>query len=492
MLERTGRAAAPTPARRRTLQAALLLGLFLLIALPSAASATNGLTTGFSGDNLLTAGSSSRRAVWLQRAVHEGAGFIRVGIDWSQVAPAQRPTGFDPANPASRGYRWGPADAVIRQISARGLRVLVQISDAPRWAEGASMPSNAEAGTWKPNAVQFADFAEAAARRYSGTFPDPLHRGQFLPRVVYWQAWNEENLAFYLSPQWVRQDGHWVAASPNIYRNMLNGFYTAVKSVNPSNVVVMGGTAPFGDPPGYSRMRPVTFDQDLFCIGSTLKLTSCPGPVYLDAVDHHPYNYGPPTTKAYYADDAAVPDVWKITRLLDAGVRAGTVLPDNPKQVWVTEIAWDSDPPGKGVGSVSLAKQARYLEQGLYLLWHQGVTTIMWLQIRDSAPRHHQDDAFPWSGLYFLSGKAKPAATAFRFPFVTNRLNAGTVQAWGRAPVAGTLTISRREKHGGWQPLEHLQVAVQQVFLTTLHLDGGATLRAQVDGQASLSWYQRR
>lgn len=453
---------------------------------------TRGLATGFSGDNFLVAGTARRRAIWLNRAASEGAGFVRVSVAWDEVAPTKRPAGFDPSNPASPGYNWAHLDEVLRQITARHLEVLLQILDAPRWAEGANMPRDAEAGSWEPNPTQFGDFAAAAARRYSGTFPDPLHRGRFLPRVTYWQAWNEENLAIYLSPQWVREDGHWVAASPNIFRNLLNSFYSAVKSVNPSNFVVMGGTAPFGDPPGNARMRPVAFDRSLFCVSSTLERTSCPGPVYLDAVDHHPYNYGSPTSRAYYADDAAVPDIWKITRLLDAGVRLHTVLPDAAKQTWITEIAWNSNPPGRGIGSVSLARQARYLEQGFYELWREGVSKVMWLQIRDSTPHDHPGDAFPWSGLYFRSAKAKPATVAYRFPFVTRRLNGRTVQAWGRAPRAGKLTIFRRKKHGGWQRVARLEVRKRQVFLIALRLRGGATLRARVDRQTSLTWHQRR
>jgi hypothetical protein len=82
-----------------------------------------------------------------------------------------------------------------------------------------------------------------AAVRYDGRFPDPLKPGAFLPRVRYWQPWNEPNLSYYLSPQWTRTGGRWAPASAGIYRGLLNAFYAAVKRVSSSNFVVTAGTA---------------------------------------------------------------------------------------------------------------------------------------------------------------------------------------------------------------------------------------------------------
>ncbi len=462
-----------------------------VLAMPQHASAAAGLATGFSGDDLLTAGTSATRTVWLGRAVSEGAGALRVGIRWSDVAPGTRPVGFDPADPAASGYDWSATDAAIRDASADGLRVTALIFSAPTWAEGPDRPANVGAGSWRPDPVQFAAFARAAALRYSGTFADPLHPGRFLPQVSYWQAWNEPNLAYYLSPQWKRAGRGWAPASVDIYRSMLNAFYTAVKSVSPSNFVVMGGTAPYGDPPGYARMRPLLFYRLLFCMSASMTRTSCPhGSVHLDAVDNHPYTFNSPEHPPYYADDVTVPDVWKVGRVLHAAERAGTVLPDRSKQIWATELLWDSNPPSNIAGAVPVAVQARYLEQSMYLLWRQGVSVFMWLEIRDAAPLRHYLAHFSWGGLYYYSGVAKPAATAYRFPFVTQRLNGRRLQAWGRAPCSGLLTISRQLSSHRWVILARLNVSAEQVFVATLRERGWAALRAQVSGATSLTWNQ--
>ena len=455
------------------------------------ASALAGLTTGFSGDAQLNSGT--RASVrWLKRAAHDGAGVVRVTVVWSSIAPRHRPRGFHPSHPASKAYDWTRTDAEIRDMSAQGLTVLASVLFAPTWAEGPHRPRGLTPGTWRPDPAQFADFAKAAAIRYSGRFPDPLHRGQFLPRVSYWQAWNEPNLAYFLSPEWVRTRSGWAPAAPDIYRNLLNAFYRAVKDVDPSNFVVMAGTAPYGDPPGNARMRPAQFYRYLFCVSAALRRTVCPGPVHLDAVDHHPYELSdPPTHPAYWSDEVVVPDMWKIERVLNAGERVGVVLPRGHKQVWVTELIWDSNPPSDDVSSVPLSKQALYLEQAMYLLWRQGVDTVLWYAIRDDPPVRHYAAAFDWGGLYFYSGKPKPSATAFRFPFVTARLNSSQVQAWGRAPAAGLLTISRELGSQKWAVIARLVVGARDVFVANLPLHGAVVLRAQVAGSTSLPWSQR-
>jgi hypothetical protein len=449
-----------------------------------------GLTTGFSGGSLLTTGASQQRARWLTLAREEGAAIIRVGVDWCDIVPSRRPAGFDPANPASRGYRWGPTDAAVRDIAAHGMAVLLQFLCAPTWAEGPGRPRDVARGTWDPSPTQFAALALAAARRYSGTYPDPLHPGRTLPHVRFWQPWNEPNLGYYLSPQWRRVRGGWAPASPEIYRRMLNAFYGAVKSIDPSNIVVMAGTAPYGDPPGYYRMRPVQFYRHLFCLSGLLRRLPCPTPARLDAVDHHPYTFGPPTVPAYWPDDVAVADVWKIVRVLRAAERAGTVLPAGRKPVWVTELEWDSDPPSNIPGSVPVPVQARYLEQSLYLLWRQGVSVVLWFEIRDAPPAHRYLVHFDWGGLYFYSGAPKPAATAFRFPFATTRVAPGEIEAWGRAPLGGRLTISRRVGPGRWRVLARLSAGAKQVFQVPIALTGDAMLRAQVGQTHSLPWRQ--
>jgi hypothetical protein len=122
------------------------------------------------------------------------------------------------------------------------------------------------------------------------------------------------------------------------------------------------------------------------------------------------------------------------------------------------------------------------------VLWSQGVDTVLWLQLVDAPPNPSYAATYQ-SGLFYLNGTAKPAARAFDFPFVTNRLGHRQVRAWGRAPHGGTLAIEVR-RGGRWKVLRRLPVRARQVFLATLALRGRAVLRAQVGAQLSLPWTQ--
>jgi hypothetical protein len=252
--------------------------------------------------------------------------------------------------------------------------------------------------------------------------------------------------------------------------------------------VVTAGTAPYGDPPGGQRMRPVAFDSALFCLDDDARLTplSCPDPPHLDALSHHPYGIGGPLWHALNAGDVAVPDISKIARVLHQAERVRHVRGVGPQQLWVTEISWDTSPPDPD--GVPVAEQARWLEQSLYVLWRQGVDTVLWLQIVDAPPVPNYGSTYQ-AGLYYLDGASKPAAQAFSFPFVTRRLNRGHIQAWGRAPRGGHIAIEQWRR-GRWLVLRRLVVQTGQVFAVSLPLRGRAVLRAQTDPDTSLSWTQ--
>ena len=467
----------------------VLPGILLLASvLAPEAHALAGLTMGFSGDPVLTSGSAATRATWIARALSEGAELVAVDVGWSAVAPAVRPAGFVAADPAAPGYDWSAVDDQVRDLASHGLKVDFNISFAPTWAEGANPPQTVVPGTWKPSSAQFKAFATAIARRYDGHFPDPLQPGRSLPRVRYYEAWNEPNLSTYLTPQWTRTGRGYAPASPVIYRSLLNAFYSGVKRVSKSDLVVAGATAPYGDLPGGQRMQPVAFDRTLFCERDNARLTAtkCPDPPHLDALSHHPYGIGGPLWHALNADDVAVPDMYKLANVLHAAQRTGHVLPRGPKRLWVTEISWDSSPPDPH--GVPVERQARWLEQSMYVLWRQGVDTVLWLKLVDQAPVPNYADTYQ-AGLYYLNGQPKPAATAFRFPFVTRRLDRRHILAWGRGPTNGRLSIEVRRGHR-WAPIRTVRVRQREVYQVTLTMAGRAVLRARLGGQTSLTWTQ--
>ena len=150
-------------------------------------------------------------------------------------------------------------------------------------------------------------------------------------------------------------------------------------------------------------------------------------------------------------------------------------------RLWATEIWWSSKPPDPR--GIKAAKQARYIEQALYLLWRQGAKVVINLQVRDPA----QGASQVYAGVYFHDGKPKPALQAFRFPFVADRASRDKVHVWGKSPAAGRLAIERKAG-GNWRAVKKVKVGRGKVFQAKLKLHGKQRLRATVGDEHSLPW----
>jgi hypothetical protein len=438
------------------------------------------LATGFFDPAAFGSGSSNA-SVWLARAVASGATVVRVADDWASIAP-QQPS--DPTNPADHVYQWAPLDREVEDAAAAGLTAAISLSGAPSWAQAHPIPKKSTPGAWKPNASDYRLFAEALATRYSGHFPDPLHPGSMLPRVRYFQPWNEPNLSIYLAPQWTRVRGAWVAESPLIYRTLLNAFYAGIKAGQPSALVVSAGTAPFGDPPGGQRIPPALFVRDLLCLSATLKPLPCLAPAHFDVLDHHPYAIGDPYAAALNPDDVSIPDMGKLEAPLAVAERAGRALPAGAKPIWATEVSYDSNPPDPK--AVPMPTFERWTAETLYELWSEGVSEVTWFLIRDQPPIPNYADTYQ-SGMYYLNGRAKPAQRAFRFPLVVDRRKPGEPIVWTLVPASGTLMIEG-EIGGRWRVVLRTHVAAHEVVARHLPASPSERFRAVLGSQSSLVW----
>jgi hypothetical protein len=490
---------ARTEARFRIVAAATVLASLGLLAAAAPAGAARGLQTGFL-DALYQSGDAATRQTWLDRSVQAGASLARVDIKWSSIAKA-RPA--NPTNPADPAYSFSLLDATVRDATARGLTLLLNVHSAPTWAEGPNRPTGAAPGTWRPGPAEFGQVATAIATRYGGSFPDPMGGGKLLPRVSFFQAWNEPNLSDYLTPQYEGRK----SIGPLIYRGLLNAFYDAVKAVHSDNVVVTAGTAPYGDPPGGPRTRPVAFWRSVFCLkrkgkakgkgkrkgrGGKLARARCPkgGRAKLDVLAHHPINTtGKPTNRAANPDDASSPDMGRIRRVLRAAERLRTIRPGGRRPLWATEMWWETNPPDTVLG-VSPSRQARFVEQALFLIWKGGGSVALNLQVRDAPFNPSDPFLVNQSGIFDSNGAPKPSFTAFRFPLVAERLRRGAVRVWGKSPLAGALSI-QRARGANYRTLRTLTVGAGQVFVARLRLRRNARLRAQIGGESSLVWVQK-
>ncbi len=415
-----------------------------------------------------------------------GATAIRIYAIWKRYAPATRPAGFDPADPADPGYDWSLLDEQVRQAKANGLEPILSIEGAPDWAEG---PGEGLAGTLRPSPTEFGLFARAAARRYSGSF-------EGLPRVRWWQAWNEPNYFRHLGPQYdtplskpVRPSSRLL--SPDIYRPLVNSFADAVHKVHADNLVIAGGLAPFGnESAGTHVARTLPFMRQLLCMTRRNRpQPGCRKRIKFDVWSHHPYTAGGPTHHNLSPEDVSLGDLPRMRRLLRAAVRAGHVVSRRRVDWWATEFSWDTDPPDPN--AVPMRLHERWVSEALYRMWRNGISLVTWFQIRDSTSTIPGEHLFQ-SGLYFgCDGgpecwRPKPSLTAFRFPFVAFTGGNG-VLVWGRTPwgLRGRVVIERRG--ASWKKVATLHSDRHGIFTSTLRTSRRGFMRARLlpaSGQA--------
>jgi hypothetical protein len=430
-----------------------------------------GLQLGFADEVLST---NPLQNPWYARAADAGADLIDVTLDWGGVAPG-KPAG-DPTDPGNAAYNFSSTDAIVQAAANAGLGVLMRVSNPPAWADGPNRPAGVTPGTWKTDPTAYGQFARAVARHYDGSHG--------VPRVSTWQAGGEVNLGTYFQPQWVRSHGAWVAESAVLYRRLLNAFYAGVKAVSPSNVVAMAGLAPFGDQPGGKRVPPALFLRTLLCLkGGSLRTTSCPNPAHYDALSHHPYSVGGPYDLALNTDDVSLADLGKLTRIEKRALATHRLLPRGRKGLWITEFSWDTKPPDPD--GVPEKTMERWIPQALEEMWQEGANRVLWYQIVDAAPNPSYSTTFQ-GGMYLLNGHAKPQLRAFQFPFVVRPRRHAKALVWGRAPVAGTVSVQVRSK-GGWRTIWRTQAARHGVFHRHMGL-GRGTYRAAIGSQRSLAY----
>jgi len=400
-----------------------------------------------------------------------GASFTRVIVYWSMVAPKDKPNNWDPTDPADPNYNWGMFDSQIQMAVNAGLEPLVLLYQAPGWAERCKHPS---AGICDPNPADFARFAEAAAKRYGGGF-------EGLPKVTYWEPWNEANLFLFFEPQY--KNGRKV--SPILYRELLNAFSDSVKGVDPENLVVAGGLAPIERPGG---LGPLDFARRVLCMRGRDNPTpkpGCKGTARFDIWANNPYTTGGPTHQSAGPDDVSLGDLPEMAKLLKAAKRARHIRSNTSKvPFWVTEFSWDSAPPDPG--GLPMGLLCRWTSEAMFRSWQAGVSKFFWLSLRDW-PRTGN---LPYSetiesGLYFrgptlAEDRPKRVLKAFRFPFVSFRKKAG-ISVWGRTPEStpGKVGLWYR-RGGGWKRFGTVSADRDGIFRATIKTGLGRNMRGSV------------
>ena len=369
----------------RPLIAALAAAASLAVFVPAAGAApARPLMLGTADPGYASSDASHRDRV-LDATVGAKAGVVRISAFWFAIAPTEPLPLTDRTDPRNPAYDWERLDAAVRDAKSRGLEVILTLQRAPRWAEGPDEPAGLAQGVWKPDPVAFGDFAQAVATRYSGDFaPNPLQPTVKLPRVRYYQAWNEANLRNHLMPQY---EGA-TPVSVEMYRDLLNEAYDGINAADSSATVVAAGTAPLQSNTATDRTGPLTFWRKLLCLSAGLQATPCPGgeKAKFDVFDHHPITFRDPDVPGT-GDSVLISDFDDLTEVWRAAESRGTVAPGR-RPMWTTEIYWETNPPEVGPGAVSPSKAAEYLQRAIRSLYLDGVgfsSTSSW-STRTSRP----------------------------------------------------------------------------------------------------------
>ena len=452
--------------------AALAVGLAVL-SLPARALAQTNQLGMFQDDaRMLTVPGPT-----LQTLRELGVGVVRVTLAWSTVAPAMRPPGFNPVLPASYpAANWSIYDQIVRDAHADGITVDFSLTGpAPLWAAGGGQPAPGHYGEWKPSAAAFGQFVEAVATRYSGSYDpisDTIARGNSddLPRVSFWELWNEPNFGEDLAPQAIK--GSTVPTSAPAYRALLDAGWRGLGITGHGRDTILIGNLdargsngksrpgqPQGLPGNFGQTKPLQFLRTLYCVSSTYAelrgaaaatvgcpttsagsrqfRTAHPALFRASGFADHPYPVNLPPTRASSAD----PDFTEFSELprlastLDRLVRIYAAPTRFP--IYNNEYGYITNPPNNSSSHfVSPATAATYTNWAEYLSWRNSrIASTMQYLLYDPNPTKNVPEFGGFaSGLIFYGGARKPGYNAYRLPLflpVTSTRSGGSLEVWG-------------------------------------------------------------
>jgi polysaccharide biosynthesis protein PslG len=328
---------------------------------------------GLAYGNTLIGMDSRALAAALDDAVSLGASIIRTDLAWDDIQPT-----------SPDKYEWDRFDRVAEAARSRGLTLLPVLAYTPSWARPAGCRSDKCAPA---DSDRFADFAAAAARRYASG------------GVVAWEIWNEPNTAGFWKP----------AVDPAAYTDLLQKASRAIRRVDPSAVILLGGLAAVDTDGG--DIAQTEFLSRVCALG---------GNSVISGVAYHPYTY------PYLASvSRSGPSPWGgIDRDPDSLRSVLTKYGTPGLPIWLTEYGAPTNGPGAASDGtpatvsaatthVTESQQARIATDVLRTAAEdRNIGALIWYSDRDLS-----DDAstnLNFYGLRRSDGSAKPAFSAFK------------------------------------------------------------------------------
>jgi len=306
-----------------------------------------------------------------------GVGIYQMQLDWARVAPTRPQRPGDPADPA---YHWpDDVEVAIREARRYRIRVALQLTRAPRWANGG------RSSEWAPRRpTDFAAFARAASRRYG--------------RVRLWQIWGEPSRQSNFKPLPSLE-----ATGPRRYARILDAAYASLKRESSRNIVIGGNTFTAGD------VSPRQFIRSMRLPNGR--------PPRMDLYGHNPFTRrGPALSKPPLGYGwADFSDLDTLARWVDRdlGRRRGHRI-----QLYLSEFTVPTDHPNWEFNFyVTREVQARWLGAALRITrrWRR-IYALGWIGLYDERP--NGENGMPGDevnrGLLEWDGDRKPSYRAYK------------------------------------------------------------------------------
>ncbi len=274
-----------------------------------------------------------------------GVAFVRMDFFWADIEPVKGKFDF-------KKY-----DRLVEMLSKRNIKVLAILQYNAPW----------ESAVWNspPDPERYTDYA----RRVVDHFKD---------KIKYWEIWNEPDCKIYWSPQ----------DDMKSYARLLKSVYPALKEMDPTCVVVLGGL---------SQNISIQL-KHIYKLG---------GGNFFDVVNIHPF-VNPLLPNAMALLKGEYLGVYKV---MEANR-------DTDKPIWFTELGCPGtdapDRKGWWAGkSPTEAEQAEWVEKiyGEPLRW-KGVKKIFWAFFRDT--RDHFGNGVDHFGLVREDFSRKPAFESYK------------------------------------------------------------------------------
>jgi polysaccharide biosynthesis protein PslG len=323
---------------------------------------------------------------YLDMLVETGCEWVRMQFTWLDLEPWAG---------ASIQARLAGYQRVIDHANTRGIKVLVNVSHAPEWAQTGDpgLPADPQA---------YAQLMGWLAQRFAG-------------QVSAWQIWNEPNLIDETHQQ-VRPVG---------YLELAKAASAAIRAADPAALIVSPGLGPTG----------LMYDDwaldDAWYLETLLNLNNGEIIDYFDVFALHAYGAGN-SPDSYWPSNPANNPGWvegpefyfrraeELRRIMEfAGI--------GDKQIWITETGWTTPNtnPTYGYGAwITDELQAEYLSRAMEIIrteWDWVDQVFIWHF--NAAPYSGQRGPYYGFSMVDVNGQPRPALLEFRRWLASRSLN---------------------------------------------------------------------